>query len=63
MIESTWVFFSLAAQGELGFGEALRWRAEAEARDFDPGALLAGWPGRLSFALASELRTRSACCC
>lgn len=50
----------LAAQGELGFGEALRWRAEAQARDFDPGALLAGWPGRLSFALASEGRLADA---
>lgn len=46
----------LGAAAELAFGDTLRWQARAQARDFDPGALLAGWPGRLSFALSSDGR-------
>src|SRR5690606_29614548 len=29
------------------------WRLQARAQDFDPGAIAAGWPGRVSFALSS----------
>jgi translocation and assembly module TamB len=44
----------LAVRGRIDFGAPLRWKVDADARDFDPGAFAAGWPGRLSFALASE---------
>lgn len=43
-----------SASGRLEFAPTLHWRLAAEGRDFDPGLLLAGWPGRLDFKLASE---------
>jgi translocation and assembly module TamB len=44
----------LSARGHLGFGDPLRWRVEATARDFDPGVFAAAWSGKLSFGLASR---------
>ena len=47
------------AQGELRIGgliergAPLRWRIAAQARRFDPAALLPQWPGQLDFALGS----------
>ncbi len=43
----------LVARGRLDFGEALGWKIDAEARDFDPGVFAADWPGRLGFTMAS----------
>ncbi len=44
----------LSAGGRIDFGERLRWKIDAEARAFDPGAFIAGWPGQLSFAIATD---------
>ena len=48
----------LVAGGRLDFGAAPGWKIDATARDFDPGVFAAGWPGRLSFTVASEGRAR-----
>lgn|GEM_PF-204301 len=40
---------SLAAQGDVQLSPAIGWQLNAQARTFDPGALVAGWPGKLGF--------------
>jgi translocation and assembly module TamB len=44
----------LTAMGRIGLKPRMSWKVSAEAKQFDPGALLAGWNGRLGFKLASE---------
>lgn len=43
----------LALKGSVEF-QPVAWNLDAEAREFDPGALLAGWPGRLNLSLSSH---------
>lgn len=49
---------SLAATGTVLLKPRLGWQLNANAKTFDPGAIIAGWPGRLGFALDTrgELR-------
>jgi translocation and assembly module TamB len=42
------------ANGTLTLQPAFAWQAEASARRFDPGQLLAGWNGALDFDIASS---------
>lgn len=44
----------LVASGTLTLAPRLAWDLDAAAERFDPGALRADWPGRLSFHLASR---------
>lgn len=44
----------LTANGNIGLKPNVDWRIAATARRFDPGALLADWPGSLSFDLATD---------
>lgn len=46
----------LSATGKLDLEPVRAWRLQAQAHDFDPGAIVAGWPGRLSFAFSSRGR-------
>ena len=45
---------SLEAHGQLMWAPALAWQLDATASRFDPGALVAGWPGTLDMTLASR---------
>lgn len=42
------------AQGRLDLEPRIAWDLTAQAEQFDPGALLVGWPGDLSFALGTR---------
>ncbi|MDR2215842.1 MAG: hypothetical protein LBE59_08380, partial [Nevskiaceae bacterium] len=42
---------SLAMQGEVQLQPAIGWQLDARAITFDPGALVAGWPGSIGFTL------------
>jgi translocation and assembly module TamB len=44
----------LTASGNIGLKPHISWKIGAEARQFDPGALLADWPGSLGFKLDSD---------
>jgi translocation and assembly module TamB len=44
----------LTASGRVELAAPLRWRLKADARRFDPGALVAGWNGALDFRLATD---------
>jgi len=44
----------LTASGNIGLKPHISWRMAAQANKFDPGALLAEWPGSLGFQLNSE---------
>ena len=44
----------LEAKGTLRLQPQRGWSLEAHARDFDPGALLANWPGRMQLDLRTE---------
>ncbi len=44
---------SLALRGMLQFQPGIGWDLEAQARDFDPGKLAAGWPGRVNLDAAT----------
>jgi len=46
----------LRAEGQVDIQPGLGWRVQAQARDFDPGAIAAGWPGRVSFGLITAGR-------
>src|SRR5262249_13366571 len=41
----------LTVTGRVGLQPRIDWRLTARAKTFDPGAFVAGWPGRLGFAL------------
>ncbi len=43
----------LALRGDVAF-EPLAWNLEAQAREFDPGAFLAGWGGSVNLDLTTE---------
>ena len=43
----------LALNGDVTF-EPLAWNLDAQAREFDPGAFLAGWPGSVNLDLTTE---------
>lgn len=45
---------NLTASGNIGLKPRVAWNIGAQARQFDPGALLAEWPGKLGF----DLKTR-----
>ena len=45
---------NLKASGTIGLDPNVSWRIEAEAQRFDPGALLAQWPGSLGFKLNTQ---------
>lgn len=44
----------LEARGTVDITPQLGWRIDATADRFDPGRLLAGWPGELAFALQTD---------
>lgn len=44
----------LAASGRVQIQPELAWSIDASATNFNPGAFLAEWPGRLGFKLASQ---------
>jgi translocation and assembly module TamB len=44
----------LTARGRIDLQPHIGWRIAAEAQRFDPGALLADWPGSLGFRLDTE---------
>jgi len=44
----------LALAGRLGFDPVVEWDLTARADDFNPGAFLAGWPGRIDLDFASR---------
>jgi translocation and assembly module TamB len=44
----------LTARGQIDLRPHIGWQMAAEAQRFDPGALLAGWPGSLGFQLDTE---------
>lgn len=44
----------LAATGEIRISPDVGWRIKAEARRFDPGAILPPWKGELTFSLDTE---------
>jgi len=46
----------LTARGRVELEPAIGWRLNAQAKAFDPGALVAGWPGQVSFILDSNGR-------
>lgn len=46
----------LTAQGQVALEPVIGWHLAAEAKTFDPGALAAGWPGRVSFQLDTDGR-------
>jgi translocation and assembly module TamB len=46
----------LAASGKIELQPQIAWRLQSQASNFNPGALAAGWPGQLSFALQSQGR-------
>jgi len=43
----------LTASGNIGLKPHVTWRIGAEAKKFDPGALLVDWPGSLGFKIAT----------
>lgn len=45
---------NLTASGRIGLQPHVSWQIGAEAKRFDPGALLAEWPGSLGFKLRTE---------
>jgi translocation and assembly module TamB len=45
---------SLNAQGTVLLKPRIGWQLTANAKAFDPGAIVAGWPGKLGFALDSK---------
>ena len=45
---------SLAATGTVLLKPRIGWQVNANAKTFDPGALVAGWPGKLGFALDTK---------
>ncbi len=45
---------SLAATGTVLLKPRIGWQINANAKTFDPGALVAGWPGKLGFALDTK---------
>ena len=45
---------SLAANGTVRLKPQIGWQFKANAKAFDPGALVAGWPGKLGFALDTQ---------
>ncbi|UXI67550.1 translocation/assembly module TamB domain-containing protein [Tahibacter amnicola] len=44
----------LQAQGTVTLAPSVAWKGEVRAERFDPGALVAGWPGSLGLTLHSE---------
>ncbi|HEY1284312.1 MAG TPA: translocation/assembly module TamB domain-containing protein [Steroidobacteraceae bacterium] len=44
----------LTVTGRVGLQPKIDWRLTARAKTFDPGAFVAGWPGRLGFALDTK---------
>lgn len=50
----------LALQGLVEFSPKVTWNLRAQASDFDPGALLAGWHGQLDLDFATEGRLEEA---
>jgi len=44
----------LGLAGELGFDPVMAWNLTARADDFNPGAFLAEWPGRIDLDFASK---------
>lgn len=51
---------SLTARGRVQLEPRIAWDISAQASDFDPGAFLAEWPGRLGFSLETEGRLTDA---
>jgi len=51
---------NLLANGIVNLQPQISWKLSAEARRFDPGALLAGWSGRLGFKIQSDGRIEAA---
>lgn len=51
---------TLEASGTLDFAPQFAWRLDARADQFDPGRLVAGWPGDLAFALQTNGRITDA---
>ncbi|MEJ1960466.1 MAG: translocation/assembly module TamB domain-containing protein [Gammaproteobacteria bacterium] len=45
---------SLAATGTVLIKPRIGWQLAATAKTFDPGAIVAGWPGKLGFALDTK---------
>jgi translocation and assembly module TamB len=45
---------SLAATGTVLLKPRIGWQINANAKTFDPGAIVAGWPGKLGFALDTK---------
>ena len=45
---------NLNVTGSVGLQPRIDWTLSAQATRFDPGAFLAGWPGKLGFALSSK---------
>lgn len=45
---------NLTAKGEIGLEPNVSWHLSAQATRFDPGALLAAWPGSLGFKLSTD---------
>jgi translocation and assembly module TamB len=50
----------LSASGKLELQPAIRWKFSATAQQFDPGVLVAGWPGKLDLALNTQGETNTA---
>ena len=46
----------LTAQGAVELKPHIAWRLQSQARQFNPGALAAQWPGRMSFTLSTRGR-------
>ena len=44
----------LAITGKVGLQPKIDWQLAARAKTFDPGAFVAGWPGKLGFALDTQ---------